>query len=286
MHTPFNAYRSDMAYDSDYIDKIKSKAFIRSGTKIKEFNIDDGLDIGKGTYFVCETGPVWLFSQNKRKQISFALSSILNDIISIQNAKFDINNIKILIACLGNNKISADSLGPSCANKIIVTKDLINPILSKSIETSVIIPNIKEETGIESTDLIKKTCEIVKPDILLCIDSLATRNPEHIASSIQISDIGITPGECNGKEDNELSYKTLGIPVITIGVPMVVHSKTLVNDVLRKCGILLSHDEIDLLIKKDSGYFVTPSNVDIVIKTYSEIISRAINISFTSISEY
>ena len=50
--------------------------------------------------------------------------------------------------------------------------------------------------------------------------------------TIQITDTGIHPGSGIGNNRKEISYDTIGIPVIAIGVPTVVESSILVNDTI------------------------------------------------------
>ena len=72
----------------------------------------------------------------------------------------------------------------------------------------------------------------VKPDFVIAIDALASRNLERINKTIQITDTGIHPGSGIGNNRAEISKKTIGIPVIAIGVPTVVMSSVIVYDTI------------------------------------------------------
>ena len=50
--------------------------------------------------------------------------------------------------------------------------------------------------------------------------------------TIQFTDAGIFPGSGIGNSRGELSYSTLGIPVVAIGVPTVVDAVTIVSDTI------------------------------------------------------
>lgn len=79
-------------------------------------------------------------------------------------------------------------------------------------------------------EVIKGIVDNIKPKLIIVIDSLASKSIERISSTVQISDTGIVPGAGVGNTRNEISKKTLGIPVIAIGVPMVVDLASITND--------------------------------------------------------
>lgn len=87
-------------------------------------------------------------------------------------------------------------------------------------------------TGIETSDIIFGVAEKSKPDFIIAIDALASRSIERVNSTIQISDTGIHPGSGVGNKRKELSKETLGIPVISIGVPTVVDAVTITSDTI------------------------------------------------------
>lgn len=116
-----------------------------------------------------------------------------------------------------------------------------------------------------------------------------------------MSDTGISPGSGVGNKRMVLNEKTLGIPVIAIGVPTVVDAATLINDTMdkvlnemteksKKGGEFykmlstLDKDEkysliYEILTPCDGNMFVTPKEVDAVIKRLANIISNGINIA-------
>lgn len=74
--------------------------------------------------------------------------------------------------------------------------------------------------------------ELVKPSMLLVIDSLASTSINRVHKTIQMTDTGIHPGSGVGNKRKEISKDLLGIPVIAIGVPMVVDAVTIVSDTI------------------------------------------------------
>ena len=70
------------------------------------------------------------------------------------------------------------------------------------------------------------------------IDALASSSMERVNKTIQITDSGIHPGSGVYNNRKELSYETLHIPVISIGIPTVIEAFVLVSDTI---GYLLKH---------------------------------------------
>ncbi|MBQ2747826.1 MAG: GPR endopeptidase, partial [Firmicutes bacterium] len=132
-------------------------------------------------------------------------------------------------------------------------------------------------TGIETAELIKRAAEIVKPDVVIVIDSLAARDIKRINTTIQINDTGISPGSGMGNVRKMLDKETLGCKVIAIGVPTVIDAGTLVIDALSKFEN--DEDAIDSYLN-ENGFemVVTSTDIDTVIKDFSDIIANGINI--------
>ncbi len=148
-------------------------------------------------------------------------------------------------------------------------------------------------TGIETLEFVRGIVENINPKLILVIDSLCSKSVNRISNSIQISDTGIVPGGGVGNARLELTEKTLGIPVIALGIPTVVDIATITED-----GIGLWIDELkkknisnvkDLeennqyeLIKKvllptDLNFIVTPKEIDELIESMTEIVACGIN---------
>lgn len=195
------------------------------------------------------------------------------------------NNISVLIACLGNRRITPDSIGPICADKIIATHHIKKMNIKGADifgDISVTEPGVLGVTGIESADIIKGICHKTKPDIVIAIDALASRNIERLARTIQLTDTGINPGGGVGNNRQEISKFTLGVPVIAIGVPMVVESATLAVDLIFDQWNEESYKKAK---NKAKDLFVSPKECDSLAEQMSAIIASAINLTFHKISK-
>ena len=83
------------------------------------------------------------------------------------------------------------------------------------------------QTGIESLELVKCAMQTAQPDVVIVIDALAAAEPGRLFRTVQLSDSGIVPGSGVGNSRQEFSRRTLGVPVIAVGVPTVVDAISL-----------------------------------------------------------
>lgn len=176
-----------------------------------------------------------------------------------------------LICGIGNRDITPDALGPMAAARILATRH-ISKQLSKSLglgeltPVTAVSPGVLGQTGIEVGEIIGGIIEKTQPDAVIAVDALAARNLSRLCSTVQISDTGITPGSGVHNARAELSRTTLGVPVISIGVPTVVDLNTLVCDTCKGSSPVNSGEMI-----------VTPREIDTIIDHAADVISMSIN---------
>ena len=244
-----------------------------------------GKPIGK--YFTLEAENLHLGIEEINVQVENKISSILKNLLELKPED------KILVVGLGNEDVTPDSLGPKVISKIDVTSHLIKYVPEYIKEgtraVSAIIPGVLGTTGIETSDIIKAVSEKTSPNKIIVIDALAARNIKRIKNTIQISDTGIVPGAGVGNNRERLNQETLGIPVVAIGVPTVVDSKTIVSDVIE--GLIDENkvpnekkEEYYAFIQKtlpeiETNSIVTPTEIDEVIANISEVIANGINMT-------
>ena len=143
---------------------------------------------------------------------------------------------KGLIVGLGNWNVTPDALGPMTVEKVMVTNHLFEleyeTVQSGYRPVAAISPGVMGVTGMETSDIVLSVIQQFDPAFVLVVDALASRSIERINETIQLTDSGIHPGSGVGNHRKELSYETLGIPVIAIGVPTVVDAVTIASDTL------------------------------------------------------
>ena len=209
--------------------------FIREFDGIKVLNIDliendaKKLNKKKGKYITIEF--IDATDKDNRINLEKTLTKYLKYIITATVKDSD----NCLVIGLGNDKSTPDSLGPKVIENITVTRHLyMLDMLDPNYKViSAFIPGVSGVTGIETKDLIKNAIDSVKPDFILVIDALASSSIARVNKTIQITNTGISPGSGVGNTRIELSYDTLGVPVIALGIPTVVDLPTIVSDTIK-----------------------------------------------------
>jgi len=192
-----------------------------------EVSDDNVINKKRGKYITIEFEDI----NSNKVELKEAVVKSLNVLFSTNKIKKDNS---CLVIGLGNDRSTADSLGPLVIENIIVTRHLESIGLNNSRVVSAIKPGVTGETGIETKDLIKGIIDTIKPDFLIVIDSLRASSVSRINKTIQMTDTGIHPGSGVGNKRDELSNDTIGIPVIAIGIPTVCDAVTIVNDTIEQ----------------------------------------------------
>lgn len=184
----------------------------------------------------------------------------------------------VLIVGIGNRNMTADALGPACADKIFVThhigKELASSLGFDNLRSvASISTGVLGMTGIEAFEIVSGIVAKSNFDCVIAIDALAAMDIKRLGSTVQLSDSGISPASGIGNKRSELSKKTLGIPVIAVGVPTVISAYTLAENIL---------SELDFNIDISKGnkfkeYIVASREADIINERASKLIALAIN---------
>ncbi len=176
----------------------------------------------------------------------------------------------VLVVGLGNPNLTADCLGTATVNRLLITRH-ITPQLKKLPSVSAILPSVLGVTGIESFDVIKGVADRIKPDLIIAVDSLASATVGRIAAAFQICGSGITPGSGVSNHRERLSVESLGVDVISIGVPLVVYATTIIEEASGR------EEEYS---KDISSLIVTPKEIDIFVEECGKIVAAAINLAY------
>ncbi len=224
-----------------------------------------------GRYVTIELDSLLSGRNEIKKRASQALAAELAKIIPFSY------NLKVLVAGLGNIQVTPDALGPKVLQKIDITRHLFAAYNADGDEemacVSGIAPGVTGTTGIETAEIIRKTAEIAKPDVIVAVDSLAARDIKRVSTTIQINDTVIHPGGGMGNTRTELSRDTVGAKVVSIGVPTVIDSKTLILEAME------DEQAEEYFRNREMDMIVTSTDIDRIIKDFSDIIANGINIA-------
>ena len=193
-------------------------------SRVKIINEDGENKLGKpiGNYITLDVKNIKLADDEKIEQIAEVLAEELRKVIGEHVTDTE----DILVVGLGNMYVTPDALGPKVIPHIEITRHILEYMPKVMPEdtrpVSAISPGVLGTTGIETMEVLKGIVDNIHPKLLIVIDALASRSIERISSSIQIADTGIVPGAGVDNKRKEISNKTLGIPVIALGIPTVV----------------------------------------------------------------
>ena len=185
---------------------------------------------------------------------------------------FDANHVypeRILVVGLGNASLTPDAVGSLAAKNVEATMHIraMDEVAFEALDCSEIAtlrPGAASESGIEAADVVIGICTRIRPDAVIAIDALASRAPERLGTTIQLSDTGIIPGGGLGTPHSAINEHTVGVPVIAIGVPTVIDSRLLSGE---------ARADVPRM-------FVAPKEIDEIVKKAAEIIGGGINQAF------
>ena len=139
-------------------------------------------------------------------------------------------------------------------------------------EISAICPGVMAQTGIETVEIIRGICDNIDVDAVVVVDALAARSSRRLNKTIQ----------------------TIGAKVIALGVPTVISVPSIIDGSLDVIADTFNQSYGKKLMESFSeqqryelayhlaepelaDMFVTPKNIDELVKRISFTISEAIN---------
>ena len=170
---------------------------------------------------------------------------------------------RVLVAALGNPDITPDALGSLAAGSVLVTRHLKEKEpekFSAFCSLALCRPGVLGTSGMESAEQIRVMCQTVQPQLVVVIDALAGAEADSLCRSVQVSNAGISPGSGVGNDRRELSQETLGVPVVSVGIPTVIDAGFLGEEAL-------------------GGMFVTPRDIDSLVRAGGRLIGYALNLA-------
>lgn len=254
-----------------------------------------------GSYITIEAPRMAVPDEDYHQEISMRLKESVEEMVKKRKSK------NVLVVGLGNRQVTPDALGPYVADNLQITRHIIKEYgryasgKDGACSVSAIVPGVMGQTGMETVEVIRGVVAETKPDLLIVVDALAARNSRRLNRTIQVSDTGISPGSGVGNHRNAINEKTVGVPVIAIGVPTVVDAATIVGDTMDNLLHALESSEAlkstaqriqsytaaekyelikELIAPHLNGMYVTPKDIDDTVKRISYTISEALNALF------
>ncbi len=217
-----------------------------------------------GRYLTLETEKTYEIGEPAFEEIAEILAERLHTMLGEKK--------RILILGIGNPNITPDSLGAKTVERLMVTRPL-SPLPEHYTAVSAAAAPVYGISGIESAEMAQGLTRVLQPEAVILIDAMATGTLERLCKTIQLADSGLTPGGGVDNARKEISAATLGVPVLSIGMPTVVDCRVLLRHVLadewEQYGVKLHPYEESLI--------ATPRQMEAATDMGAKIIAFALN---------
>ena len=257
-------------------------------TKIQIQTADGAKRMGRpiGNYMTLESADKEHSDEHSDKNLSGTKRPDTNLRASYINGLLPSSAHSFLIVGLGNANMTADALGPLTIEKMAQS--------GMASYTSMIVPGVFAQTGMESCEIIQGIVQQTSPDCIITIDALAARSAFRLGTTVQLTDTGIRPGSGVGNARKGITKENMKIPVIAIGIPTVVSAAAIVSDAmdsLKQIGYnetilgsiaMLDKEEYYQLISEVfapelGSLFVMPKNLDEELDTMSSLLAASLS---------
>ncbi len=189
---------------------------------------EDKLQKARGAYVTLESDDLRRSDPERLPELAGAIARELSQLLPPLP-----KDRAVLVVGLGNRYMTPDALGPRTAERMLVTRHMRGmPHMQAMREVCAVTPGVAGVTGIDALEVLMGLCREVKPCAVIAVDALAARDVRRILTTVQIADTGIAPGSGVGNARAGLTRESLGVPVIAVGVPMVVHATTIAHQAL------------------------------------------------------
>lgn len=236
-------------------------------TRVEILDQEGARALGKpeGTYLTLDISPLWRREEDAFPRAVRAVAALLGPLLPEEGP--------VLAAGLGNQAMTPDALGPRSLDHLLVTRHL-GEALPQLRPVAGLGAGVLGTTGMEVAEWVRGAAEQVGPAAVIVVDALAARDLERLCATVQIADTGLVPGSGVGNHRMALNRETLGVPVISVGVPTVVDAETIARDLLGKAGAVPK-----ALNGRGRRFFVTPESIDQKIRDLSKVLGYGINLA-------
>lgn len=249
---------------------VKQEQFTQSGievTRVSVLNQEGAQAVGKpiGEYLTVSVSGFRSATADFEKEVE-AVAALLRPLLR------QTERGTTLVVGLGNRDITPDALGPKAVNYILATRHISQELAANiGLEglrpVAAIATGVLGQTGIETAEIVAAVVNRLHPACVIVIDALAARSVDRLATTVQLSNTGISPGSGVQNKRQELSEQTLGVPVLSVGVPMVVDMATIAAEFSGAAD----------LGGKGRDMMVTPREIDLAVEHAAKTVAFAVN---------
>lgn len=131
---------------------------------------------------------------------------------------------KLCICGIGNGALPADALGPETVHNLPLKLMAQIGKQGNFREVCSLVPGTSSTNNIDTEVIVKGVVQATEADCVLLVDSLVSTEPSRLYQSIQISTSGGVSPQLSG---HKADWSALGVPVISLGVPVSITADTL-----------------------------------------------------------
>ena len=278
---------SDLAIESANQNAISQYAkrtsldfgIIRYDLNVKTVEQSRELSKPCGVYITFDAPKSVQYDDNVSGALIRYLSTALKNTVGIVK-----KSAPVLVVGLGNKNITADALGQIVVDNVRITSGTDAPYNQQRV--CALSTGVLGTTGMQTVDILCGVADKIKPCLVIAADSLATSSVSRVGCSFQLSTAGITPGSGVGQDRERIDKSILGVPVISIGVPLMLTMRTALYSFVKGYmnDVGQSVDEFRLRQNlADSNLLklvVAPKEIDYLANKCAYIIADAINKTF------
>ncbi len=250
--------------------KSKQEGYPVTRVEILDERGEEALGKPRGSYLTIDLATFWQRKADFFERAVRAVGGQLKTLLPPEGAA--------LVVGLGNRAMTPDAVGPLAVDSVLITRHLIAAMpkhFAGFRPVAVQRTGVLGTTGVESAEAVRGLVEQVQPSMVIAVDALASRRVGRVCATVQLSDTGIIPGSGVGNHRAALNQETLGVPVVSIGIPTVVDAATLAVDLLEEAGV--EHVDGDRLRGNRQNMMVTPQDIDQQVRDLSKVVGYGIN---------
>lgn len=230
-----------------------SHGFTVSRTVVKTEQAASLLERKPGSYATVLTGP--LNGDTDVDGIADCLAEELRQFF----APFIGGNL--LVCGVGNRKLVSDSLGPETVRRLPFHIVEAMGIKSSFSRMSAICPDVLWHTNLNTADAVAGVAASTNASCVLRIDSMSCGQLDRLCADIQLNNVGLSRSDGSSNLDS----RTIGKPIISIGVPTIICLNMLTQE--RISETMLTFNKIQEVIKNASYAIATA----ILLAAYPEL---------------
>ena len=270
--------RTDMAHEalqrcptlSGVEEENERKGRMRiSRIRVRTQGAERKLDKPRGSYITLTLPEDGLSSKEVRQEAGRCLAAELSLLMGEVQS--------VLVVGLGNRHVTPDALGPQTIENLFVTRHVQNhfpSLLPPHTRTvAAFVAGVMGMTGVETAEAVTGIASVLKPDLIVAVDALASSESDHVGAMVQLNDTGISPGAGVGNFRMGLNKATLGIPLV-LSAEAILYSGLVrmeAEDLFSKAKRRLGSEFLSMC--------VTPKDIDAMVKDGAAILSYGLNLA-------